>query len=81
MAMGIPVITNAGVGDVADIVKKYNGGIVLTELSDTEFETVTSMIDSSQKFDATDIRRGAEEFYNLDNAVQKYLKIYREVLN
>ena len=32
MAMGIPVITNSGVGDVEEIVKKYEGGFVVEDL-------------------------------------------------
>ncbi len=40
MAMGIPVITNSGVGDVADIVEKYNSGFVLRKLGKEEYERI-----------------------------------------
>ncbi len=80
MAMGIPVITNAGVGDVADIVTKSNSGIVVKNFSEAEFECITNKIDKGISFDKTTIRNAAFEYYNLENAVEKYAKIYKAIL-
>src|SRR6185437_1384551 len=44
MAMDIPVITNAGVGDVADIVEKYQSGIVMKDLNKKEFLSAANSI-------------------------------------
>ncbi len=79
MAMGIPVITNAGVGDVEEIIEKYNSGIVLKTLSTGEFEDCATMIPYST-FDNKKIREGASDYYSLDNAIQKYLKVYDHIL-
>ncbi|MEO6490920.1 MAG: glycosyltransferase [Ferruginibacter sp.] len=81
MAMGIPVITNSGVGDVAEIVKKYNAGYVLNGFSDTEFSEVADQIASGKKFDSEKIRQGAKEFYSLENAVNSYREVYQLILN
>ena len=43
MAMGIPLITNGGVGDVEEIVLKYNSGIVLNEFSEAAFESAAAI--------------------------------------
>lgn len=80
MAMGIPAITNAGIGDVADIVKKYNSGIVLKNFSESEFESVANKIVQGISFDKNSIRNAAFEYYNLENAVEKYSKIYEQIL-
>lgn len=80
MAMGIPVITNAGVGDVADIVEKYNSGIVIENFPTEEFECITNKIAAGLSFDKALIRNAALEYYNLDNAVRKYSKIYKAIL-
>ena len=80
MAMGIPVITNAGVGDVEEVVNKYEAGIVLKELNITEFEKAAAEIASEKKFSKEKIIHGAKEFYSLDNAVEKYLKVYKTIL-
>lgn len=85
MAMGIPVITNCGVGDVADIVARYHSGIVLDQLDEQHFETtamkIAKEISEETVVNSAEIREGAREYYDLDKAVQKYKKIYDEVLS
>ena len=80
MAMGIPVITNSGVGDVKEIVHKYHGGYVLDDFTDEAFDAVVDSILGSKKFNADEIRSGAIEFYSLEKAVEKYTAIYRQIL-
>ncbi len=80
MAMGIPVITNLGVGDVAEIVEKYHSGIVLKELNEYEFKSIAELICRKNDFKQNEIRNAAKEFYNLDNAIEKYHDIYQEIL-
>ncbi|MEO8765781.1 MAG: glycosyltransferase [Ginsengibacter sp.] len=79
MAMGIPVITNAGVGDVQEIVEKYQSGFVLSELNQDNYIRYSEMLRGAH-FDANKIREGAAAFYSLENAVQKYLEVYKFIL-
>ena len=79
--MGIPLITNAGVGDVADIVKRYNAGIVLPELNEASFNDTAGMIIKKQCFNREEIRNGAIDFYDLKSAIEKYRKVYGLILN
>ncbi|HMC98954.1 MAG TPA: glycosyltransferase [Ferruginibacter sp.] len=81
MAMGIPLITNSGVGDVKEIVLKYDSGIVLDEFSDEAFSTAIERISQLNRFDPAKIREGANEFYSLETAIEKYYKIYTAILN
>jgi glycosyltransferase involved in cell wall biosynthesis len=80
MAMGIPVITNAGIGDVAGIIEKYKSGIVLSKLNETEFLQAAESISKGISFDNNKIRNAAKEFYDLQKAIFKYQKIYKEIL-
>jgi glycosyltransferase involved in cell wall biosynthesis len=80
MAMGIPVITNAGVGDVAEIIEKFKSGIVLKDFTAATFESVSNTIASGISFDNTSIRKAAFEYYNLENAVERYAEIYKAIL-
>jgi glycosyltransferase involved in cell wall biosynthesis len=80
MAMGIPLITNSGVGDVETIVEKYNSGVVIQEFNEAEFAAAADKIASGMIFDADRIRGGAKEFYSLDVAVKKYIAIYNSIL-
>ncbi len=79
MAMGIPLITNSGVGDVAEIVNKYNSGLLLNEFTIQEMEKAVVDI-LNKKFDTNEIRKGAMEYYALQNAVLKYREVYAQVL-
>ncbi len=84
MAMGVPVVTNKGVGDVADIVARYHSGIVLEHLNEQHFVIaamkISKEISERAAINGTEIREGAREYYDLDKAVKKYKKIYDEVL-
>jgi len=81
MAMGIPVITNSGVGDVKEIVEKYEAGFVLDGFSEAEMiKAINRVIDPATKFNGNKIREGAAEFYSLDKTVQTYTQVYKKIL-
>ncbi len=80
MAMGIPVITNSGVGDVAEILKKYNSGFIVDDFSDSVYDSIIDSMLFSKVFNKDEIKRGAEEVYSLEKAVDSYKKIYDLVL-
>ncbi|MEO5999782.1 MAG: glycosyltransferase [Ferruginibacter sp.] len=80
MAMGIPLITNSGVGDVETIVTRYNSGIVIEDFNEKEFENAIQKIASGQDYDHGYIRQGAAAFYALDSAIEKYISIYNSIL-
>ena len=79
MAMGIPVITNSGVGDVKEIVEKYKAGYVVDDFTDQSFNTVINKMLAGNIFNAVAIRNAAKEFYSLDGAVESYRKVYAEI--
>ena len=81
MAMGIPVIANSGVGDVKEIIEQYQGGFVLDNFTTGEMNSIVDkMTGTATKFDATKIREGAKDFYDLDKTVQTYVQVYKKVL-
>lgn len=80
MAMGIPVITNSGVGDVKEIVEKYNAGFVVDDFSDATFDAVIQQMEQTV-FDVNAIRSGAMEFYALENAIHSYVSLYHQILD
>ena len=79
--MGIPLITNSGVGDVETIVGRYNAGIIIQEFSDKEFTAAAEKIASGLLFKSDGIRHGAKEFYSLEKAIEKYIAIYRSIFD
>lgn len=73
MAMGIPIICNAGVGDTDRVVNEYNAGTVLQELDKKSCGTINP---TDITFDRERTMLGAGEFYGLASGVQRYLYIY-----
>ena len=81
MAMGIPVITNSGVGDVAEIIKKYNSGVILKSLTEPDYLKTAKLFTQKNAFDKIAIRNGAKQYFALEDAVSKYRNIYDLILN
>lgn len=75
MAMGVPIICNANVGDTDYVIKKYNAGILVRKFCVGDYEKAINKL-LSMKFDTLEIKKGAEEFYSLEMGVEKYAKIY-----
>jgi glycosyltransferase involved in cell wall biosynthesis len=80
MAMGIPLITNSGVGDVQTIVEQYHSGIVIQEFNQEEYSIVAEKIAAGINYNTAEIRQGAREFYALASAIEKYNRIYNSIL-
>ena len=80
MAMGIPVITNSGVGDVKEIVEKFDSGYVLDDFSDAAMNNVIDQLIAGNNFNAGNIRNGAIECYSLKKAVELYTALYQKIL-
>jgi glycosyltransferase involved in cell wall biosynthesis len=80
LSMGIPVIVNAGVGDVQSIIEYTNGGYVLHGFSEKEFEEAIEALPVLLKKDPRSIRQKAEHFYSLQRGIELYRKCYNELL-
>lgn len=81
MAMGIPLITNGGVGDLAELIASHRSGIVINGFSENEmFGAVTRVINNTDDFDHAGIRNAAIAYYDLDKAVDTYARIYQKLL-
>ncbi|MEO6671535.1 MAG: glycosyltransferase [Ferruginibacter sp.] len=79
MAMQIPLITNAGVGDIKEIVEEYDAGIVLNDLSENSMQLAAEKIVNKPVFDKQKIRQGAEAIYSLEKAVLAYKLVYDKI--
>lgn len=73
MAMGIPLICNAGVGDTDEMVMRYQSGLVL---KDTKEKTLSSFSLDFPDFDRKLTMQGATEYFGLERGVESYFKIY-----
>jgi glycosyltransferase involved in cell wall biosynthesis len=77
MAMGIPIVCNAGVGDTDLVIDKYKAGAVMKETNPSEYEAFSFPISPFNK-EQTII--GAKDFYGLENGVNTYFSIYVAII-
>lgn len=81
LAMGIPVITNEGIGDVDAILARTGGGVLVKEFSPGAYDAAVAGVDRLRAADRQSIRSKAREIYDLDRAVREYAGLYRRVLD
>ena len=77
MAMGIPLICNAGVGDTDLVVEKYQAGQVLKDLTDAAY---LQSFEIEFNFIKSKTMEGAREFYGLEEGVRRYLSVYEKLV-
>lgn len=80
MALGIPVITNGGVGDMQEIVTCNNAGFITNDFSDESFNKIIEQVKSGTRFSKEEIRKAAAKIYSLENAIKAYTRIYYTIL-
>jgi glycosyltransferase involved in cell wall biosynthesis len=78
MAMGIPVISNSGVGDVAEIINNSNTGFVIENFDEQALKNAIDFINSYQP-NKVAIRASAQQYYALPNAINTYVRNYAYV--
>lgn len=75
MAMGIPLICNAGVGDTDKIVIDNKAGVVISECNQNAYES----INFNQNWNSEKIRAGAKTTFDLESGVKEYADIYERL--
>jgi glycosyltransferase involved in cell wall biosynthesis len=81
LAMGIPVICNGKIGDVEEIISMTGGGLVLQECKEPYYSEAVKKLPEMLTHSPSEIRAKAERYYDLKDAVHKYLNVYDELLN
>lgn len=81
MGMGVPLICNAGVGDVKEITEDTGCGLVLNDFSEAELQRAADNFDKLLTIPKAQIRAGALKYYSLAEGVKKYAGVYSKLLN
>lgn len=80
MAMGIPSICNADVGDVELIMNKTNGGYCLKTLNSDSFKKTIDQLNEWDENASKNIRESSKQFYDLKKGLNSYLSIYQQLI-
>ena len=75
MAMGKPVITNSGWGDVEELITQENG-IIIRDFQKDAYKKSILELKELVRSNPLEIRKTAEKFFSLENGVAVYHDIY-----
>ncbi len=79
LAMGVPIITNAGVGDHSYLFEKYTLGQLLPDFEENTFQQVVANFDQLGQIDPQSLREAAEAYFSLEEGIQCYAKVYEAI--
>lgn len=78
LAMGLPVVTNTGVGDVDEILEDVGGGVVTARFDEQAYEDAARAL-ADLKPDSEGIRRRALAWFDVRTGVERYDRVYEAV--
>jgi glycosyltransferase involved in cell wall biosynthesis len=76
MGMGIPIITNTGIGDSDKIIKDSKAGVLIKDFSDSEYLRVINEIELALKTEKENIVKEAHKYFSLSNGIELYNNVY-----
>lgn len=79
MGLGIPVITNSGVGDVEKIILENNSGEVINIGNLRSYDQICLQIDDIVGIEKEEIRKSGMKIFSLKNGVHEYQKVYSKL--
>ena len=82
LGCGVPVVANVGVGDVADIIRRYNVGVIVKDGSEAAMTTALDELEAlrSDPDLPSRCRKAAEEVFSLEAGTEAYRKLYADIL-
>ena len=81
LSMGLPVVVNAGVGDVDKIVKEFEVGVVVEDLSLDGYARAWQLLWNlmEDKNVSERCRRVAEEYFSMQVGLSRYKAVYQRL--
>jgi len=77
MAMGIPLVCNDGVGDTAQVVRKYQAGIIIDDFT---IENYSKALPEHLTFSKELTQSGAKSFFSLTQGSERYYTVYQKLV-
>ncbi|MDY7219412.1 glycosyltransferase [Denitrificimonas sp. JX-1] len=83
LGCGLPVIANAGIGDVAHIIERYRVGVLAKSSSDADMNQALDELEILMQDPelARRCRYAAEVVFSLENGIEAYRAVYQKILD
>lgn len=76
LGMGIPIVANAGVGDVDAIIADTHSGVVVNQFTAQEYDKAIAELDKLSLLPPEHFTNAAQAYYSLEMGVERYAKVY-----
>lgn len=82
LGCGLPVVANVGVGDVAEIIRRYDVGVLVEDASETSMAKAHEALEAlmSDPELGSRCRKAAEEVFSLESGTEAYRRLYADIL-
>ena len=81
MAMGIPIISNKGIGDSDSIIEYSESGKLVSNFTDKEYNIIIDQIDVLLETDSSKIREASKHNFSLEKGVEDYHSVYQTLIH
>lgn len=81
LAMGIPVITNAGIGDSDKIIEASGAGLLVKEFTTAAYRKAVAGLDAVLKAPSENYKNIARQYFSLEKGVELYHDVYNKITN
>lgn len=76
LSMGVPVITNTGVGDVDSIIKDTQCGISISSFNTSEYQKAVADLLENRNLYKKNTVMAANQYFSLKDGIEQYAKVY-----
>jgi len=76
LSMQVPVITNAGVGDVDSIIHETNCGVIIPDFNKKEYQQAVSDLLENRNLYMSNTVAAASSHFSLQDGIEKYASVY-----
>lgn len=81
MNMGVPIVCNSGVGDVDVMMNAAMPQLLVEKFTEESYSAVLDALLAGEKsFQTEEIIQNSLDYFSLSNGIEKYHKVYQEVL-
>jgi len=79
LSLGVPIITNSGIGDSEEILEKNDVGIIIKEFKRDHYQKAVEQIPIMLKKPKNEIVNIAEKYFNLEQGIDTYNLLYNDL--
>jgi glycosyltransferase involved in cell wall biosynthesis len=79
LSMGVPIITNTGIGDVDAIVKETKCGVTISNFDEKSYEiAIADLLQNTDLYKKNTVTT-ALTYFSLQDGVEKYAAVYKHL--